>query len=243
MGLPKLCARRSASTQMDPFETLPVECDPPAASWRDAVLLCTHHFAASRLHCVHKPLPRSQTRFRVLHCMEAGRKRGIGLLSTEEPAQHTPQQYQTASVSTSGSVSTSLGSPALNQLGSPGLQPAKQQKQHQGEQQQAAGQSFPVLEYHMQQQGAFLNNTLQPADSSTWSNWQQLPTAAQLELLNQGSGDQHMADSQPQLARANSAPELVKLTQADSAAWQQAHTPGGGSSSGGVLSQRNFWMI
>jgi hypothetical protein len=58
-------------------------------------------------------------------------------------------------VSTSGSVSTSLGSPALNQLGSPGLQPAKQQKQHhvQGEQQQAAGQSFPVLEYHMQQQG------------------------------------------------------------------------------------------
>jgi hypothetical protein len=93
--------------------------------------------------------------------------------------------------------------------------------------------------------GAFLNNTLQPADSSTWSNWQQLPTAAQLELMNQGSGDQHMADSQPQLARANSAPELVKLTQADSAAWQQAHTPGGagGSSSGGVLSQRNFWMI
>ena len=79
------------------------------------------------------------------------RKRGLGqLLSGAEPN----TSHQTASVSTSGSVSTSLGSPALNQLGSPGLQPAKQQKQHHlGEQQQVAAQSFPVLEYHMQQQG------------------------------------------------------------------------------------------
>lgn len=79
------------------------------------------------------------------------RKRGL----TEEPATaNTP--HQTASVSTSGSVSTSLGSPALNQLGSPGLQPAKQQKLHHvhlREQQQVAAQSFPVLQYHMQQQG------------------------------------------------------------------------------------------
>lgn len=94
--------------------------------------------------------------------------------------------------------------------------------------------------------GTFLNNTLQPADSSTWSNWQQLPTFEQLQLLNQA--DQTMADSQPQLQRANSAPELVKLTQADSAAWQQAHaasTAGGANppSSSALLSHRDYWVI
>lgn len=113
--------------------------------------------------------------------------------------------------------------------------------------------------------GTFLNNTLQPADSSTWSNWQQLPVAQQLELLNAGSagaggggggGDQHMADSsapqqQQPLTRANSAPELVKLTQADSAAWQQAgHAAGsggganqqGGAATAALLSHRDYWL-
>lgn len=93
--------------------------------------------------------------------------------------------------------------------------------------------------------GSLLNNTLQPADSSTWSNWQQLPTAQQLELLNQG--DTHMADSQPQLTRANSAPELVKLTQADSAAWQQAHAASSGGANlpptSALLSHKDFWVV
>lgn len=86
--------------------------------------------------------------------------------------------------------------------------------------------------------GAFYNNALQPADSSTWSNWQQLQPIVQL--------DHHMADSQQpqQLSRANSAPELVKLTQADSTSWQQAHA----STTGGVdqpvlLSHKDYWVI
>jgi hypothetical protein len=92
--------------------------------------------------------------------------------------------------------------------------------------------------------GTLFNNTLQPADSSTWSNWQQLPAGQQLELLNQA--DQQMADSaQPQLTRANSAPELVKLTQADSAAWQQAHAAslGGSNPPTALLSHRDYWVI
>lgn len=90
----------------------------------------------------------------------------------------------------------------------------------------------------------------------------QLPTWEQLQLLNQA--DQHMADSQlqspvaagaaqapqhsqPQLQRANSAPELVKLTQADSAAWQQAHATsaagGGNPAPSALLSHRDYWVI
>lgn len=91
-----------------------------------------------------------------------------------------------------------------------------------------------------QMQGTLWNNTLQPADSSTWSNWQQL----QQELLNQA--DAEMADSaQPQLARSNSAPELVKLTQADSGSWQQAHaasTGGANQPTAALLSHKDFWL-
>lgn len=141
-------------TQSSTFTSLGIDCD-PRASPADTVPSCT--ISLQQLSLVGPPASiadQNQCLGHTVHQhMEAVcRKRGLGQLS-EEPA-NTP--HQTASVSTSGSVSTSLGSPALNQLGSPGVQPAKQQKHHHvhlREQQQAPGQSFPVLEYHMQQQG------------------------------------------------------------------------------------------
>lgn len=91
--------------------------------------------------------------------------------------------------------------------------------------------------------GTFNNITLQPADSS--SSWQQLP-ATLLQYNQQQQGDQQMADSQPaQLTRANSAPELVKLTQAETAAWQQHPAAGmaGAHPSPALLSHKDYWVV
>jgi hypothetical protein len=67
--------------------------------------------------------------------------------------------------------------------------------------------------------------TLQPADSSTAHTWQQMagwPPQQHMLQLQQPSELQFGS-----LQRTSSAPELLKLAQADSAAWHNQHAAGG----------------